>query len=70
MWRCVSVLSPRFERYSEVFRHFWWNGGYFGCIHQVRAILPKPKVGGLSIPFAIRGKFDGLDSWYRITRRV
>ncbi|KAI5993307.1 mitochondrial carrier [Pisolithus albus] len=21
--------------------HFWWNGGYFGCIHQVRAMMPK-----------------------------
>ena len=25
-------------------RHFWWNGGYFGSIYQVRAMLPKPEV--------------------------
>jgi solute carrier family 25 (mitochondrial 2-oxodicarboxylate transporter), member 21 len=22
-------------------RHIWWNAGYFGCIHSVRAQLPK-----------------------------
>jgi len=26
---------------STFWRHFWWNGGYFGCIHQVKAMLPK-----------------------------
>ncbi|KAJ8075752.1 hypothetical protein PM082_021382 [Marasmius tenuissimus] len=26
---------------STFWRHFWWNGGYFGCIFQVRAMLPK-----------------------------
>ncbi|KAL4070217.1 mitochondrial carrier domain-containing protein [Scleroderma yunnanense] len=26
---------------ATFWRHFWWNGGYFGCIHQVRAVLPK-----------------------------
>ncbi|KAH7882744.1 mitochondrial carrier [Phlebopus sp. FC_14] len=26
---------------ATFWRHFWWNGGYFGCIHQVRSILPK-----------------------------
>ncbi|KAK2460419.1 hypothetical protein APHAL10511_007584 [Amanita phalloides] len=26
---------------STFWRHFWWNGGYFGCIFQVRALLPK-----------------------------
>jgi len=24
-----------------IFRHIWWNAGYFGCIHSVRAALPK-----------------------------
>ncbi|KAF8830058.1 hypothetical protein HHX47_DHR2000685 [Lentinula edodes] len=23
--------------------HIWWNGGYFGCIFQVRAMLPEAK---------------------------
>ncbi|TDL26996.1 mitochondrial carrier [Rickenella mellea] len=26
---------------STFWRHVWWNGGYFGSIHQVRALLPK-----------------------------
>ncbi|KAF8549395.1 mitochondrial carrier, partial [Imleria badia] len=26
---------------STFWRHFWWNGGYFGCIYQVRSLLPK-----------------------------
>jgi len=26
---------------STFWRHVWWNGGYFGCIHQMRAVLPK-----------------------------
>ncbi|KAJ7145631.1 mitochondrial carrier [Mycena epipterygia] len=26
---------------STFWRHIWWNGGYFGCIFQVRALLPK-----------------------------
>jgi len=28
---------------ATFWRHLWWNGGYFGCIHQVRAIMPKPE---------------------------
>ncbi|KAG6336741.1 hypothetical protein ID866_2346 [Astraeus odoratus] len=26
---------------ATFWRHFWWNGGYFGCIHQARSMLPK-----------------------------
>ncbi|KAJ7222110.1 mitochondrial carrier domain-containing protein [Mycena pura] len=26
---------------STFWRHVWWNGGYFGCIFQVRAMLPR-----------------------------
>ncbi|OSX56656.1 hypothetical protein POSPLADRAFT_1050557 [Postia placenta MAD-698-R-SB12] len=26
---------------ATFWRHFWWNGGYFGCIFQVRGLLPK-----------------------------
>ncbi|KAJ6458872.1 mitochondrial carrier [Mycena vitilis] len=28
---------------STFWRHLWWNGGYFGCIFQVRELLPKAK---------------------------
>ncbi|KAE9392778.1 mitochondrial carrier [Gymnopus androsaceus JB14] len=28
---------------STFWRHLWWNGGYFGCIFQVRAMLPEPE---------------------------
>jgi len=26
---------------STFWRHWWWNGGYFGSIFQVKALLPK-----------------------------
>jgi len=26
---------------ATFWRHFWWNGGYFGCIFQVRTVMPK-----------------------------
>ena len=26
---------------ATLWRHIWWNAGYFGCIHSVRASLPK-----------------------------
>ena len=38
----ISGRLPRFDSYSS--RHVYWNGGYFGSIYQVKAILPKPKV--------------------------
>jgi len=28
---------------STFWRHFWWNGGYFGSIYQVKSLLPKPE---------------------------
>ncbi|EPS99256.1 hypothetical protein FOMPIDRAFT_1030957 [Fomitopsis schrenkii] len=28
---------------ATFWRHLWWNGGYFGCIFQVRQLLPKPE---------------------------
>ncbi|KAI1795447.1 mitochondrial carrier [Ganoderma leucocontextum] len=60
---------------ATMWRHLWWNGGYFGCIHQVRAILPKPKdnssrlmndllagtIGGL-VGTAINTPFDVVKS--------
>ena len=29
---------------STFWRHWWWNGGYFGAIFYVKSLLPKPKV--------------------------
>lgn len=31
-------------------RHVWWNGGYFGSIFQVKAMLPKPVVSTARAP--------------------
>ncbi len=31
---------------ATFWRHFWWNGGYFGSIFQIRALLPKAEVSG------------------------
>lgn len=28
---------------STMWRHVLWNAGYFGCIFQVKALLPQPK---------------------------
>lgn len=28
---------------STLWRHVMWNAGYFGLIHQVRSLMPKPK---------------------------
>ncbi|KAL1964265.1 hypothetical protein VTN77DRAFT_7085 [Rasamsonia byssochlamydoides] len=33
---------------STLWRHILWNGGYFGCIFQVRALLPKAEAGNRS----------------------
>jgi solute carrier family 25 2-oxodicarboxylate transporter 21 len=33
---------------STLWRHILWNAGYFGCIFQVRALLPKPAPGNKS----------------------
>ena len=32
-------------RESTLWRHILWNAGYFGCIFQVRALMPKPAPG-------------------------
>lgn len=34
---------------SICYRHFWWNGGYFGCIFQVRTLLPKAEVSSIRV---------------------
>lgn len=28
---------------ATFWRHFWWNGGYFGSIHQIKSLMPKPE---------------------------
>jgi solute carrier family 25 (mitochondrial 2-oxodicarboxylate transporter), member 21 len=33
---------------STMWRHILWNAGYFGCIFQVKAIMPKPAPGNKS----------------------
>lgn len=30
---------------STLWRHIWWNAGYFGCIFQVKSLMPKPQPG-------------------------
>lgn len=30
---------------STAWRHILWNAGYFGCIFQVKALMPKPEAG-------------------------
>jgi solute carrier family 25 2-oxodicarboxylate transporter 21 len=34
---------------STIWRHVLWNAGYFGCIFQVKALLPAPKSKGQRI---------------------
>ncbi|KAJ1981322.1 hypothetical protein H4R33_005272 [Dimargaris cristalligena] len=45
---------------STIWRHALWNGGYFGCIHYVRGMLPKAetKQGELGTNF-IAGTIGG-----------
>jgi len=31
---------------ATFWRHVWWNGGYFGSIFQIKALLPKPESPG------------------------
>jgi solute carrier family 25 (mitochondrial 2-oxodicarboxylate transporter), member 21 len=41
--RKEGVLGMYNGMESTFWRHLWWNGGYFGCIYQVRALLPEAK---------------------------
>jgi len=36
-----GVLGLYVGMESTFWRHFWWNGGFFGSIYQVRMLLPK-----------------------------
>ncbi|KAK0200479.1 mitochondrial carrier domain-containing protein [Desarmillaria ectypa] len=38
-----GVLGLYVGMEATFWRHLYWNGGYFGCIFQVRALLPKAK---------------------------
>jgi len=42
--RKEGVLGLYAGMESTFWRHFWWNGGYFGSIFQVKSLLPKPTV--------------------------
>ena len=71
MWRSVSrVSSIIIAWYLLSLRHFWWNGGYFGCIFQVRALLPKPKVCYQFIILACEGGTIEHMLFERITKHV
>jgi len=39
--RKEGVLGLYVGMESTFWRHVYWNGGYFGSIHQVKALLPK-----------------------------
>ena len=68
---------------STFWRHLWWNGGYFGCIFQVKGMLPKPEtqqatlmnnlvsgtVGGL-VGTMINTPFDVVKSRIQSQQRV
>ncbi|CDO69969.1 hypothetical protein BN946_scf184836.g43 [Trametes cinnabarina] len=68
---------------ATMWRHLWWNGGYFGCIFQVRALLPKPEtnkarlmndliagtIGGL-VGTAINTPFDVSDKKPVVKSRI
>lgn len=43
-WR-LDIKSANGMKFSyPIIRHLYWNGGYFGCIFQVRSLLPKAEV--------------------------
>jgi len=39
--RTEGVLGLYAGMEATFWRHLWWNGGYFGCIFQVRSLLPE-----------------------------
>ncbi|CCX31130.1 putative mitochondrial 2-oxodicarboxylate carrier protein [Pyronema domesticum] len=45
---------------STMWRHITWNAGYFGCIHQVKSMLPKQETKkGLMLNDLIAGSVGG-----------
>jgi hypothetical protein len=55
-WRYVDPNYQLDNFISCRFRHVYWNGGYFGCIHEVKTLLPKPDVRAVLF-FRTRSKF-------------
>ena len=53
--RKEGVLGLYAGMESTFWRHLWWNGGYFGAIFQVKALLPKPTVGLHGLILMCRG---------------
>jgi solute carrier family 25 2-oxodicarboxylate transporter 21 len=46
---------------ATFWRHVWWNGGYFGCIHQVRSMLtPAETQQGQLLNNFISGSVGGF----------
>lgn len=45
----MVMSSANYSMYSGMestfWRHWWWNGGYFGAIFAVKGVLPKAEVG-------------------------
>jgi hypothetical protein len=37
----IPAKCPRIK--LQIYRHVYWNGGYFGCIYTVKSLLPKPE---------------------------
>ena len=61
--RKEGVLGLYAGMESTFWRHLWWNGGYFGSIFQVKALLPKP-----TVCFSLHSNphWDSRDEGYRI----
>ncbi|EEB92074.1 hypothetical protein MPER_09470, partial [Moniliophthora perniciosa FA553] len=37
----MDVVKQIVKKEGLLGLHFWWNGGYFGCIFQVKSMMPK-----------------------------
>ncbi|TIA87944.1 hypothetical protein E3P99_02885 [Wallemia hederae] len=44
-----GVLGMYAGMEATFWRHFWWNGGYFGVIFQVRSLLPKAETNSAKL---------------------
>ncbi|RKF72548.1 Mitochondrial 2-oxodicarboxylate carrier 2 [Golovinomyces cichoracearum] len=60
-----GVLSLYNGLESTLWRHILWNSGYFGCIYQVRELLPKTELKGRQVLYdllsgAIGGTFGTI----------
>ncbi|KAL2266048.1 hypothetical protein VTJ83DRAFT_5400 [Remersonia thermophila] len=58
--RSEGVLALYNGLESTMWRHILWNAGYFGCIHQVRALIPKAETKkGQTLNDIIAGTIGG-----------